>query len=89
MPEKTRNVKDFTRPKDPGHRFQGMHSTGKEGSEQSPRLMQNFIKPDMKAAGARAKKAGAKRGTGGARPKGPGPQHGPGKTTVTRGKKTR
>lgn len=89
MPGKDKN-KDFQRPaKDPGHKWQGLHSTAKEGSKPSPRLMQNLVKEPITGAGKKALKGGATRGVGGSKPKGPGPQHGSGKTKVQRGKKTR
>ena len=86
MAGKGGNVKDFSRPADKGDRMRGVHDNRKEGGTMDYRLMGNYVNAPMEAAGARAKNAGARKGSGSQAPR-KGPEHSRTKGIVKRGKK--
>jgi hypothetical protein len=78
MPGKGGNQKDFTRPKDKGDKWSGMHDNKKEGGSDDYRTWSGYVKPPMQAAGSRALNAGTtNKGEKRKAPKGPGPEHKP------------
>lgn len=78
------NQKDFTRPKNMGHKWSGIHDDSKEGRDKGYQGYSGYVKDPIKAAGSKAKKGGAVRGSGASKPKS-GPLQKPKGKVVVRG----